>query len=369
MKRLTTEEFIQKSNLIHNYKYDYSLTQYTSGKDKINIICREHGQFLQRASAHLEGQGCMICRLDNRRVGLGIFLERCFEIHNDRYDYSLIKEYTNSRDKVKVICKEHGVFEITPEHHTNRKQGCPECKKLGLEKFIQKANMVHNNRYDYSLIKEYRNNINKVDIICKKHGIFNIRISDHINGFVGCSECTQEKFRLSTEEFIIKANSKHNNRYLYSNDIQFKSNKEKVEIECKEHGVFLQRIDLHLNGQGCPNCRESKGELEVRNYLLNNGIEFISQKRFVDCVYHIELPFDFYLPDYNICIEYNGIQHYKPIEYFGGLEAFNYQIIRDEIKNEYCLENNIHLIIIKYNESVEDKLSILLDSHHCLKQD
>ena len=82
-----------------------------------------------------------------------------------------------------------------------------------------------------------------------------------------------------------------------------------------------------------------------------------------------QLRFDFYIPKNNICIEYQGKQHYEPIEYFGGSEKFNYQLIRDKIKNDYCLKNNIHLIIIKYNESVEDKLSIFLDNHRYLKQD
>lgn len=368
MTKLTTEEFIEKSNTIHNFRYDYSISKYTSGKNKITIICNEHGEFSQRASAHLEGQGCMGCRLENRRTGLELFLERCFEIHGDKYDYSLIDKYTNNRDKVKVICKYHGVFEITPEHHTNRKQGCSECKKMGLEKFLISANKKHNNTYDYSLITEYKNNKEKVKIICKKHGVFEQRVIDHISG-IGCSECTQNRFRLSTQDFINKANILHNNKYEYSSTIDFKSNKDKVEIICKEHGKFLQRVNSHLTGQGCPTCKESKGEEFIRNYLIDNKIGFIQEKKFKDCIYKSELPFDFYLPELNTCIEYNGIQHYKPIEYFGGLESFEYQIIRDKIKNEYCLNNNIHLLIIKYNDNILEKLSTLLDIHHFLKQD
>lgn len=369
MRKLTTDEFIKRSNDVHNQKYDYTLTEYSSGKDKITIICKEHGEFLQRASAHLEGQGCMSCRLDNRKTGLETFLKRCKEIHKDRYDYSIIDKYTNSRDKVKVICKYHGVFEITPEHHTNRKQGCSECKKMGLEKFLINANKKHNNTYDYSLIREYKNNKEKVKIICKKHGVFEQRVNDHIIKGIGCTECTQQRVRISTIEFINRSNTIHYNKYEYSNDIHFKSNKDKIDIFCKEHGFFKQRVDSHLQGQGCPNCKESKGEEFIREFLIEKNIDFVSQKKFNDCVYKLELPFDFYLPELNTCIEYNGIQHYKPIEYFGGLESFEYQIIRDKIKNEYCLNNNIHLIIIKYNEDILEKLSTLLDIHHFLKQD
>lgn len=360
--------FYKKCLEVHLDKYDYSLVEYRNTSSKIKIICRKHGEFLQRASAHLDGQGCMGCRLDNRRTGLELFLERCIKIHGDLYDYSLIKEYNNCKSKVKVICKEHDVFEIAPEYHTNRGQGCPECKKMGLSKFINSSNEKHNNKYDYSLIKEYINNKEKVEIICKEHGSFKQRITDHLSG-IGCPECAQERFRLSTDDFIKRAKVIHNKKYIYSNSIVFKSNKDKVEILCKKHGYFLQRVDGHLQGSGCPICKTSKGELEVRNFLLKNSIEFISQKRFIDCVYNSELPFDFYLPEYNVCIEYNGVQHYKPIEYFGGVSTFEYQVIRDKIKNEYCSKNNIHLIVIKYNELTEDRLSILLDNLHYLKQD
>jgi Zn finger protein HypA/HybF involved in hydrogenase expression len=355
MRKLTTEEFIEKSMELHKDKYDYSLTKYINTNLKVKIICKKHGEFLQRASAHASGQGCMECRLEDRRIGLDLFLNRCYEIHGDRYDYSLVSEYKNSREKVKVICKKHGEFEVTPDHHINRKQGCPDCKKLGLEGFLEKTKLIFGDKYDYSLVK-YTNNKAKVNIKCKEHGVFKQRVNDHLSG-IGCPECTMDKFRISEDEFIIRSNIIHNNKYIYHNDIKFKSSKEKVKIECKDHGIFTQRVNSHLNGQGCPKCKESKGESLIRNYLLDNNIEFITQKKFTDCVYLNELKFDFYLPEYNTCIEYNGRQHYTPIDYFGGEEAFKYQLIRDNIKGEYCKNNNIHLIIIKYDEDVLEKLT------------
>jgi hypothetical protein len=359
MRKTTNVDFIKKSIELHNNKYDYTKTSYSGNNKKVIITCKEHGDFLQRASAHLSGQGCMKCRLDNRKTGLNIFLKRCKDVHGDRYDYSLINEYKNSREKVKVICKRHGIFEITPYHHTCRKQGCNECTKLGLNKFIELSNIKHNYKYDYSLIKEYKDNKSKVKIICKYHGEFTQRVNDHISKGIGCPECTLDRFRISKDDFITRSNVTHNNKYIYPKNIKFKSNKDKIEIECKKHGIFKQRVDAHLQGKGCTICKDSKGELEVREYLIKNGIEFIQQKRFSDCMFKSELPFDFYLPKYNICIEYNGIQHYKPIDYFGGIKSFHYQLIRDKIKNEYCSKKNIHLIVIKYNESVNDKLSII----------
>ena len=215
MKKLTTDEFIEKCIEVHGYRYDYSISIYNGTNIKMNIICEKHGVFLQRASAHLLGQGCMECRLDNRRTGIDKFLQKCLELHSNKYDYSLVNEYKNSSTKVRVICRYHGVFEVTPDHHINRKQGCPECKKLGLNKFIEKSNIKHNSKYDYSLIKEYVNNKESVEIICKEHGTFKQRISDHMRG-VGCPECTMDRFRLSTKDFIRKSKEKHNEKYDYS---------------------------------------------------------------------------------------------------------------------------------------------------------
>ena len=349
------ELFFKRCFEIHGDRYDYSLTEFKSSNDKVKIICREHGIFEQRASAHLNGQGCMECRLEKRRTGLDVFISRCFEIHGDKYDYSLITEYVNSKTKVDIICKKHGVFEVTPDNHTNSKNGCPECKKLGLEKFIEKSNIKHHNKYDYSLIKEYVNNKKKVDIICKEHGIFSQRMTDHMIG-IGCPECTQVRFRTSTGDFIKKSKEIHNNKYLYSDNISFKSNKDKVEINCGEHGIFLQQVNAHLNGQGCPSCNTSKGEAFIKDFLIKNCISFTQQYKFEDCRDKKQLPFDFYLNNLNICIEFNGKQHYESIEYFGGINSLKSQIKRDVIKREYCENNNILLIIIRYDDDIYDIL-------------
>ena len=286
------ELFFKKCFENHGDRYDYSITEFKTSNDKVKIICREHGVFEQRASAHTSGQGCMECRLEKRRTGLDAFLSRSYEIHGDRYDYSLVTEYINSQTKVDVICKEHGIFKISPNKHTNGEQGCAECKKLGLTKFIEESNITHNYKYDYSLINEYVNNKHKVDIICKKHGVFNQRISDHM-----------------------------------------------------------------LRGSGCPVCSESKGEITVRKYLTDMSFYFTGQKRFAGCKYKSYLPFDFYLPNYNICIEFQGPQHYMPIDFFGGTSSYILQVKKDTIKKEYCEKNNIPLICIKYTDDLVLKLT------------
>jgi len=165
----------------------------------------------------------------------------------------------------------------------------------------------------------------------------------------------------NTNNFIKKAKITHGNLYDYSKSSCSKFN-DKVIIICDKHGEFIQRANCHVvNGYGCPICKQSKGEKEIRNFLINNNINFIPQHTFKNCKNINILPFDFYLPDYNTCIEYNGVQHYEIVNYFGGEKEFKKRISRDKIKKEYCYNNNIPLLIIKYNDNITFQLKNYLN--------
>lgn len=115
-----------------------------------------------------------------------------------------------------------------------------------------------------------------------------------------------------------------------------------------------------MNGSGCGVCNESKGERIIKDSLTNENILFERQKTFIGCKYKRVLPFDFYLKDYNICIEFDGLQHYKPISTWGGEKNFKYVKKRDKIKNEYCKHNGIKLYRIKYNDNIKDKMNKII---------
>lgn len=140
-----------------------------------------------------------------------------------------------------------------------------------------------------------------------------------------------------------------------------------ITIKCTKHGYFKQTANSHLSGSGCKLCQESFGEKKIVNYLNFLNIKYIREYRFDDCKFKNPLPFDFYLPDLNICIEFDGIQHFKPIERFGGIKAFDEMKIRDAIKSAYCGNNNIKLIRISYSEikKIDDilKLELSKDSN------
>jgi hypothetical protein len=295
-----------------------------------------------------------------KRLTTEEFIIKAKLVHNNTYDYSLVN-YVNSHDKVRIICSVHGEFEQRPNNHLNS-GGCKKCyhdnNNIGNDNFISKAKQIHGDTYDYSVTK-YLESKGKIKIICPIHGIFEQRASNHLSG-KGCIKC-HNKSRLSNDlEFIEKAKEKHGDRYDYSN-LKYVNDKTKIKIICQNHGEFSQKPSNHLFGQGCPICRESKGERELRQLLKLNNIEYTPQYKFLNCKDKKVLAFDFYLPDYNTCIEYQGIQHYEPVKLFGGEEKFKIQQKRDKIKMEYCQNNNIPLIIIKYDESIVDKLNLLFD--------
>lgn len=284
-------------------------------------------------------------------------------IHGDKYDYSLVI-YKNFETKVSIGCKIHDVFQQTPHHHL-KGQGCQLCSyntPLTTESFIIKAEKVHKNRYDYLLVEYKKWNI-KVSIICKEHGIFKQIPNSHLNG-QGCPKCIKNTKR-TIEEFIEEALKTHGELYDYSNSI-YKNANTKLEIICDIHGPFFQRPSNHLRGEGCLGCKQSKGERKIENFLKFKNIKFDREKRFKDCKDIITLPFDFYLPQHNLCIEYDGMQHFKSIPFFGGDYSLCETKKRDEIKNEFCKKNNIYLLRIPYYEAnLEQLIENLINNIPC----
>lgn len=229
-------------------------------------------------------------------------------------------------------------------------------KRLTKNDFILKAKEKHGDKYDYSLVV-YKNNKDKVEIICPIHGVFNQRPKDHMRGD-GCPKHKNQGDKLShnNDIFIEKAKIIHGDKFEYDL-VDYKNNYTKVKIKCRLHGIWEQKPSHHLYGKGCPSCNTSKGELKIQNILKNKNIKYLTQYSFVDCKYKKPLKFDLYLPDYNTCIEYDGQQHFQPILKFGGDKKLELNQLRDKIKENYCIENNINLIRVKYCDNIEELFS------------
>lgn len=303
------------------------------------------------------------------KSNLKVYIEKAKKYHGDKYDYSNTV-YNGAHSKVEILCKQHGPFTICANDHIkrNRQHGCQTCGKnkyidsirCKKEEFIERATKLHNHIYDYSKIN-YIDIYTKIEILCHKHGSFLQVPYNHLHGS-NCIYCGYETNRKSTtktlEMFILEANETHNNKYVYSNTKYISANK-KIEILCPKHGPFLQAPNVHLKGHGCPKCNSSKGELKIANWLTEHNISFKYNTKFKNCrnpATGYILRFDFYLPDLNILIEFDGWHHFEDTP-FGNYKDINY---RDEIKNTYAIEHNTDIIRIHY-KNINNISSILTE--------
>ena len=295
MKKLTNDELLERFTKIHQDKYSYDFDSIENGK--IKIFCKKHGYFIQRIHDHLYGTGCPKCGI-----------EKVSEIRREK-----------------------------------------------LDNLILRSNEVHNYKYDYSLIKNSKNMNEYITIICPIHGEFRTMFNYHIRG-QGCPNCAIDRSRDNLNSFIEKAIKKHGNAYDYSK-VNYVNSKNSVEIICKKHGSFFQSPNYHILGQGCPKCRTSKGEKAISDCLTEKNIKFEYQKRFKGCEAKKSLIFDFYLPEENLCIEFDGEQHEISVDYWGGQSGLEKRKRYDVIKERFCLENNIQLFRIRHDDNIQKKLN------------
>lgn len=348
MKKMTTEEFIQRSKAVHGDKYDYSLIKYKNTKSNVTLICKDCGKaFEQNAGNHLNGAGCNNCR----RLTQEEFIKKAKEIHGDKFDYSPTV-YTTRRNNILVKCRECGeVFSVRAGHLLDG-QGCPKCwqDRLTTEKYIARAKEKFHDRYDYT-DTVYVNARTKIKFVCPIHGAVEQNPMQHLNGF-GCPKCEDENQRATTIEFIEKAREVHGDLYDYSL-VNYTTRDKKVKIICKKHGVFEQKAGNHLSGYHCPHCSISRGEEKIKEWLNQHNIKFkwhypLRRRNKKKGLSLIEV--DFFVPSVNIIIEYNGEQHYEPIEIYGGEEQFEKQQARDREEERICKEQKINLLVIPYTD-------------------
>jgi very-short-patch-repair endonuclease len=237
-----TKLFISKANQIHGERYDYYKVNYINAKTKVTIICSEHGEFQQTPSNHLSNYNCQKCA-KNYKLDTDSFIEKAKGIHNDKYDYSKVN-YINADTQIIIICREHGEFTQIPDFHINRKCGCPKCSnnvKLDILEFIEKAEKIHCNKYDYSKVI-YVNNYTNVIIICKKHGEFIQQPYVHLlkHGCYSCVNKTEYKFFEKLKEFYSKIKRQYKvewckNKFCLPYDFAIEELKIIIELDGEQH--------------------------------------------------------------------------------------------------------------------------------------
>lgn len=365
------KKFLSEMSERFGDKYDFSQYQYINRETSSKIYCKIHDLWFEKDWTHLNrGQACPLCSSHKKRTQEQ-FNKEYSEKYHDEYDLTNI-HFVDMRTKIYPYCAKHNrTFPITPNKLLLAGQGCPECrydkssakKRKNLQDLIDRSNEIHNNKYDYHLITEYKNDRMPYPMICPDHGIFMRCFNAHIAAHQGCPECGKEKcaqtHRLSYEEVIKKANKVHNNKYKYIDRGDYINTSSFLHCVCSIHGEFDQLTTNHLFGQGCPICKESKMEKEVAKLLDENNIAYERQKTFEWLKYKRFMSLDFYLPVYSIAIECQGIQHFEPTKHF---ESTDIVIDRDRAKYFLCKDKKIKLLYlvkdIRYNPTLSEDIDI-----------
>jgi len=345
---MTKQEFLERARLTHGYKYMYpNLSDKVLSNDEIDILY--NGEiYKQKVVKHI-----LLGRCPEKNTPIKTtdqFISECVEFWGDKYDYSLV-DYKGALKKVKIIY-DGIIFEQVAVSHI---RGMAPEDNMNQDYFIKRAKDKWGDKYDYSLVK-YTNGKTKVKIIYNGD-VYEQRPEKHL---ICAPENIKYAVRKTTEQFIKEANIIHDNKFNYDKTLYIK-NQIKVIITCPIHGDFEQRPLSHLQGNGCNSCNESRGEREISKFLNKYNITYSRQHKFPGCKNMYQLPFDFYIPSMRTCIEHDGEQHFSPLPFFGGQDALDKLKINDKIKSDYCEEEYINLIRIRYDQ-FDDIYRILWDN-------
>ena len=358
-RRSNTDKFIEKAKQIHGNKYDYSKVDYKSAREPVTIICREHGEFSQKPNGHLSKEsGCRECSTNINAIkatkSTTQFIEDATKIHGNTYDYSKV-DYKSAREPVTIICKTHGDFQIRPNNHLSKKQGCRRCsiKKItNTKEVIEESQKIHGETYDYSKV-EYKTSMEPVTLICKTHGDFQIRPNTHISSKCGCFKCGHNMKIFSTNEFIEEAQQIHGNTYDYSKVVYSKMTGKVKIICCNCNEEFEQTASNHItHRQGCL-CFKRKTEKKLHDALKQIYSTIIREFKKSWCKNKRYLPFDFCIPELKIIIELDGKQHFCDINFFQ--QPFIKRHEWDVYKEKCANDNGYHTIRILQEDVFFDK--------------
>jgi len=371
MKKIKLLEILQSK---YNGKYKLiSNNDIFHKKDIVILFCEKHREFTKKLNDFAYGVKLSFCpkcsyeKLSKKYSKTNEeFLNEINNIFGNKI--TILEMYKNAKTKIKVrnnVTNE--IIYVLPNnllinnYKTDNESRSNKQKNL----FIKKMNKIFENKFTIKKFIYNRNKPNRVILFCKKHGEFEKRSSSVLEGY-GCPKCSYDRIRKTKKEFIEEVKEIHLDKYNYSK-VEYKNNRTKVCIICPVHGEFLQSPKQHTRGEGCPYCNESKGERKISYFLKKRNIIFKRQKKFMKCINlktNRQLPFDFYLSEYNILIEYDGEQHFieNNCGYFTEEKILKIKE-RDLLKNKFCIENKFMLYRIPYTKFniIQDILKYILD--------
>lgn len=335
------------------------LGEYKNSQTKLKCKCTIDGyEWNVKPNVLLNGHGCPMCAGNIKKTHKE-FVEQMSIINPN---IEILNEYQNTNIKIHCRCKIDGYEWKTTVGSLLRGSKCKRC--LGVEtKTKDEFYEMMNSMYPHVRITgKYVNHQSELDCECLLDGHKWSTTAHTLMRGHGCKRCAGT-MKKTHEEFIVEASEKNKNLTVIG---EYKGTREKILCKCNKCGnEWFTSPSFVLYGGGCPNCATtSKGELKIAELLSDNNVDYISQKTFEKCLYRSLLRFDFYVPSQNLCIEYQGEQHYEPVDFAGkGIEwaemVFEENQEKDNIKRSFCKDNNIKLLEISYwdFENIEKILS------------
>lgn len=367
-KKLSHKEFANRINKLH--PEIIFLTEYVNAKTRVKCLCDicKHVWVASPDSLN-QGCGCPNCANIRKRTqklkSHETFIE---ELNNTNPQIKVLDNYVNARTKIKCLCLvDNHEWYATPGNLL-RGYGCPKCAGRTRTTISFKEELLTVNPY-IKVLDEYKTNNTKMKCYCKRHNYIFYSDSIHLLRGQGCKYCKSEKCgnakRLTLNEFASKLHLINSNIEVVG---EYISSHTKIQVKCKECGREWCVIPNNalVRGINCT-CNKkdniSKGETIIFDTLSKYGIKFIYQFSFDELVGKNGglLSYDFYLQEHNLLIEFQGEQHEKPVDYFGGEEKFKVQQEHDKRKREYAKMHNIKLLEIWYYD-INNIESIILNA-------
>ena len=262
--------------------------------------------------------------------------------------YILIStDYKNSSTKLKMICDKGHECEICfDKFRRNRRcRTCDSIRKTKQQVKLTTDDIIEQlSKWNLKLLDDSFKGINKkMNVSCLKcNHSFSLTFASIKKSVHKCQFCHKAEMLKKTKEVLNSIGYE-----LLSEE--YITNKHKLIIKCNQGHIFEASRDSVICGNECPYCKnQSKGERKILDFLEKHNIEYVQQKTFSQLKFKRSLRFDFFLPQQNIVIEFDGVQHFEPVKLFGGEENFEYVKIKDELKNNFCKQNNIKIIRIAY---------------------
>lgn len=357
---LTKEQFMNDMGNMHP---DIEVIGvFVNKSTKIKCKCLTDGNIFDITPSSLyRGCGCSVCgrkrQIASARRTHNDFVK---QLHDKNPNIEVVGKYERNHTKIAIRCKIDGNEWMAEPASLLGGYGCPICAKRKLSDIFSKSHdqfvsEIKAKLPNIEIIGKYKNAKSQIECKCLIDGHVWSTMADSLSQGQGCPVCGGH-LRKTKEQFVNEL--KEVNPFIEVIG-EYINTDTKIKCRCLNDGNVWDVLPHQLlRGVGCPKCRQSKGERIVELFLISKNIQYIKEYRFSDCRDKQPLPFDFYLPDINTCIEYDGQQHYKPFDRWGGNNTLQGTQRRDKIKNKYCISNGIKLIRVPYTiKNIEEYIS------------